>query len=113
MDAGTHRLAVEARREECAGVRPCSADFVVGAKPLDEGMLSQLMLQLLQNHTRGIPAAALLEKVRGDMVRMLIVHRYTFTSPPPPPLHTVGIKQRWCAMNECLWAMFGDLTTCD
>ena len=42
-------------------------DFVVGAKPLDEGMLSRLMLQLLQNHTRGIPAAALLEKVKKDM----------------------------------------------
>ena len=42
-------------------------DFVVGAKPLDEKMLSQLMLQLLQNHTRGVPAAALLEKVKDDM----------------------------------------------
>ena len=27
-------------------------DFVVGARPLDERMLSRLMLQLLQNHTR-------------------------------------------------------------
>ena len=42
-------------------------DFVVGAKPLDEGMLSRLMLQLLQNHTRGVPAAALLEKVKSDI----------------------------------------------
>ena len=42
-------------------------DFVVGARPLDEQMLSRLMLQLLQNHTRGIPAAALLEKVKPNM----------------------------------------------
>jgi hypothetical protein len=80
-------------------VRPCSEDFVVGAKPLDEGMLSQLMLQLLQNHTRGIPAAALLEKVRGDMVRdahTAPVQIYLISSspphltsspPPPPPPH--------------------------
>ena len=32
-------------------------NFQVGAKPLDEKMLSQVMLQLLQNHTRGVPAA--------------------------------------------------------
>jgi len=44
-----------------------SDDFVVGAKPLDEKMLSRVMLQLLQNHTRGIPAAALLDKVKSDM----------------------------------------------
>ena len=42
---------------------PCAA----GAKPLDEKMLSQVMLQLLQNHSRGIPAAALLDKVKSDM----------------------------------------------
>lgn len=42
-------------------------DFVVGAKPLDEKMLARVMLQLLQNHSRGVPAAALLEKVKGDM----------------------------------------------
>jgi len=41
--------------------------FKVGAKPLDENMLSQVMLQLLQNHKRGIPAAALLMKVKDDM----------------------------------------------
>lgn len=52
------RAAAAAGRED---------DFVVGAKPLDESLLSRVMLQLLQNHTRGVPAAALLDKVKGDM----------------------------------------------
>jgi hypothetical protein len=53
------------KRAAAAGGR--ADDFVVGAKPLDEHMLSRLMLQLLQNHSRGVPAAALLEQVKGDM----------------------------------------------
>ena len=42
-------------------------DFVVGAKPLDEKQLSQVMLQLLTNHSRGVHAAMLLDKVKKDM----------------------------------------------
>jgi hypothetical protein len=55
----------EFKRSAAAAGR--EGDFVVGAKPLDEAMLSRLMLQLLQNHGRGVPAAALLDKVKPDM----------------------------------------------
>ena len=52
------RAAAQAGRKE---------DFVVGATPLDEKMLSRVMLQLLNNHARGIPAAPFLDKIKDDM----------------------------------------------
>ena len=57
----------EAFKRAAAAAGGRADDFVVGAKPLDEGLLSRLMLQLLQNHSRGIPASALLNKVKDDM----------------------------------------------
>tara|TARA_B100000287_G_scaffold14017_1_gene14177 strand:- start:2307 stop:3032 length:726 start_codon:yes stop_codon:yes gene_type:complete len=41
--------------------------FTVGAKPLDEKFLSELMLALLRNHRRGLRAEVLLHKVRSNM----------------------------------------------
>ena len=51
----------EFKRSAAAAGR--EGDFVVGAKPLVEAMLSRPMLQLLQNHGRGVRAGALLDKV--------------------------------------------------
>ena len=58
MSEAFKRAAAQAGRKE---------DFVVGAAPLDEQMLSRVMLQLLNNHARGVPAAPFLDKIKDDM----------------------------------------------
>lgn len=41
--------------------------FEVVSRPLDDELLSRVMLQLLGNHTRGIPAHKFLDKVHSQM----------------------------------------------
>jgi len=50
-----------------ADVQGDGGSFTVGAKPLDEKFLSELMLALLRNHRRGLRAEVLLNKVRSNM----------------------------------------------
>jgi hypothetical protein len=53
--------------DKFAAKDPDGSSYSVGAKPLDEQFLSQLMLALLRNHAKGLKAEVLLNKVKTNM----------------------------------------------
>ena len=53
--------------DKFAAKDPDGSSYSVGAKPLDEQFLSQLMLALLRNHAKGLKAEVLLNKVKANM----------------------------------------------
>jgi len=53
--------------ERMASKDPSGSSYRVGAKPLDEKFLSELMLALLRNHAKGLKADVLLKKVQSNM----------------------------------------------